>query len=187
MWLCLIVDCNITLKADITNIVQIWVTPKEASLYLGISPSFREDRCFFLFFLSKHQLLPTLWEKHSAFCIIAQQFPRPWHCFYNRLPELPQIIWIFLHPWTASPGSACLCKPAVQQPSLCLHFFLKKSRRFLLQYLVGNSKKRGTAAVFHRQKLRNPTSQRTSVFSSPDRKKKKTPHMTFSLALSTAS
>lgn len=139
---------------------------------------FRKIIYFFsLLFLSKHQLLPTSWERQIlTFYIITQQFPRPWHSCYDRLPELPQIIWIFLHPWTASPGSACLCKPAVQQPSLYLHFFLKKSRRFLLQYLVGNSKKRGTAAVFHRHKLRNPTCHRTSVFSSPDRKETKTSH-----------
>lgn len=51
-------------------------------------------------------------------------------------------------------------------------FFSKENRRFLLQYLVGNSKKRGTATVFRRHKLRNPNSHRTSVFSS-DRKEKK--------------
>lgn len=86
-------------------------------------------------------------------------------------------------PASAPPVFACLCKLAIQKPSLCLFFFPKKNRRFLLQYLVGNSKKRGTARVSHRHNVRNPTSQRTSVFSSSDRKEKKLHtrvHVTFS-------
>lgn len=175
VWLA--VGCNIILKIE----TWIWVISKEASLYLGffsplLFPSFLGRSSIGLFpFLSLKASAPVHLMGEALRAIIAQQFPRPWNCCSF------QITWISLHQHH-------LCLPAcanLQFKSLhCAFFFFpKKNRRFLLQYLVGNSKKRGTARVSHRHSIRNPTSQRTSVFSSSDRKEKKLHtrvHVTFS-------
>lgn len=144
-------------------------------------PSFEEDDLlvYFLFFLSKHQLLSTSRERHSEALLHSD----------SQDSETFQITWISLHQHH-------LCLPACANLQFnsphCAAFFFspKKNRRFLLRYLVGNSKKRGTATVSHRQRVRNPTSHRISVFSSSDRKEKKlhtSAHMAFSLAFSSAS